>query len=317
MPLEACHARGNVGSGFQGDGDLTNGKNDETMETLVENLRLNLLGGFEVHIAGELTPLAKKARALLAYLALADARPQSRTKTASLLWADSSESQSRASLRQALMQIRRALGARADDVLRTDSESIHLIRDRMRVDVIDFESLATTEDPTSVRGAMERYRGDFLDGFHIDSPPFEHWLVGERERLRALAIQCLMRLIDTFQQARENDRAIVATNRLLSLDPLREDVHRTLMSLYRSQGRTSLALKQYRRCRDALQHELGISTEPQTDALFRDILRGRRTASDSPRQRRASDLSHFVHTLRAGFPLERRKANSDSVPTAA
>lgn len=57
-----------------------------------------------------------------------------------------------------------------------------------------------------------RYRGDFLDGFHVDSPPFEQWLIGERERLRALAIHCMMRLVDFHQHARENGRAIVAAN---------------------------------------------------------------------------------------------------------
>lgn len=160
-----------------------------------------------------------------------------------------------------------------------------------------------------------RYRGDFLDGFHVDSPPFEQWLIGERERLRALAIHCMMRLVDFHQHARENGRAIVAANRLVGLDPLREDAHRALMSLYRSQGRTSLALKQYRLCRAVLQRELGISIGPQTDALYRDILRGRRATGDLSRQRRATDLDHFVHTLRNSAPLERRRSTGRSITT--
>jgi hypothetical protein len=35
---------------------------------------------------------------------------------------------------------------------------------------------------------MALYRGDLLDGFFMsDAPEFEHWLDGERERLRQRA----------------------------------------------------------------------------------------------------------------------------------
>ncbi|MGK9522632.1 bacterial transcriptional activator domain-containing protein, partial [Salmonella enterica subsp. enterica] len=55
-----------------------------------------------------------------------------------------------------------------------------------------------------------------------------------------------------------------------------------LMRLYDRQGRQALALKQYRLCRTALQRELGVSPEAETEALHQQILRARRQSSAAP-----------------------------------
>ena len=118
---------------------LSTKENDETMETLIEYLQLNFLGGLDYAFAGASAPLAKPTRALMAFLALAATRPQSRAKLAALLWADRSEGQARTSLRQALTQIRRLLGKRTDEMLLTNSDSVCLLNTRIRVDAIDLE----------------------------------------------------------------------------------------------------------------------------------------------------------------------------------
>ena len=67
-------------------------------------LRLQLLGPFEARAGNDL-PVAiagKKAKALLAYLALANGRPVSRDKLAGVLWEFSADEQARTSLRQTL-----------------------------------------------------------------------------------------------------------------------------------------------------------------------------------------------------------------------
>ena len=59
--------------------------------------------------------------------------------------------------------------------------------------------------------------------------------------------------------------------KLLSLDPLQENVHRTLMRLYAAQGRHDAALAQYERCRRELSDQLGVPPEPETEELARSI----------------------------------------------
>lgn len=243
-------------------------------------VHLDLFGGFTLS-SPDGTPLplsARKARAVLAYLALADGRPQSRDKLAALLWPDSHAEQARTSLRQALSAVRRAV--EGYPVVLSDADRVALCG--VAVDVVAFEEHLRTATPDALEAAVALYRGDLLEGFDAAAPTFDHWLAVERERLRGLALQALGRLVDRHEQAGELDRAIACATRLLTLDALQESVHRALMRLYDRQGRQALALKQYRLCRTALQRELGVSPEAETEALHQRILRARRQSATVP-----------------------------------
>ncbi|WP_439671551.1 putative ATPase [Cupriavidus necator] len=238
--------------------------------------RLDLFGGFQLSSADG-TPIslsARKARAVLAYLALAQGRAQPRDKLAALCWAESNTEQARSSLRQALSAARRALEEAGQHVVLAEGDSVTL--GEIEVDVCEFEQCAREATPASLERAAALYRGDLLEGFHAAAPAFDHWLAIERERLRGVALAVMARLLAHHEQAGETERAIATATRLLALDPLQEDVHRTLIRLYERQGRQALALKQYRLCRAALQRELGVSPEPETEALYQAMLRARR-----------------------------------------
>ncbi|PYN06912.1 MAG: alpha/beta hydrolase, partial [Candidatus Rokuibacteriota bacterium] len=75
-------------------------------------LHLTLFGGFHARLEpGSAIALpTRKSQALLAYLALPVGRAHPRDKLAALLWGGMREESARASLRQALFAIRRALG---------------------------------------------------------------------------------------------------------------------------------------------------------------------------------------------------------------
>lgn len=243
-------------------------------------VRLDLFGGFTLSSPdGTPIPLsARKARAVLAYLALAGGRPQPRDKLAALLWPDSHAEQARTSLRQALSAVRRAV--EGYPVVLADADRVALCG--VAVDVAAFEDHLRAATPDALEAAVALYRGDLLEGFDAAAPTFDHWLAVERERLRGLALQALARLMDRHERAGELDRAIACATRLLTLDALQESVHRALMRLYDRQGRQALALKQYRLCRIALQRELGVSPEAETEALHQQILRARRQPSPVP-----------------------------------
>ena len=70
-------------------------------------INLNVLGPFEIRSEGKLVELrAKKAQALLAYLAVENSRSHSRESLATLLWGGTGEDRARHNLRQALSRIR-------------------------------------------------------------------------------------------------------------------------------------------------------------------------------------------------------------------
>jgi DNA-binding SARP family transcriptional activator/tetratricopeptide (TPR) repeat protein len=235
-------------------------------------LTLALLGGFRATagVGTGLSITSKKARALLAYLALRPGQRHSRDRLTRLLWGDVDEAQGRQSLRQTLLSLRRSLPRSRVPLLITESDDV-AVATVVEVDVPRFERLASRAQPAALVQALALYRGDLLSGFHLKEPCFQTWLQGERERLRGRAIDVLERL-STHQIGRGAiDAALETGLRLLAMDSLQESVHRALMRFYLQSGRTAAALNQYRICADALQRELGVEPEPATTTLYRQI----------------------------------------------
>jgi DNA-binding SARP family transcriptional activator len=233
-------------------------------------LELMLLGGVQARLVpgGPLNLPTRKAKALLAYLALPAGKPHSRDKLAALLWGDVPESQSRSSLRKALFWLRQALG----DRVTADAETVELNADATSIDVGQFERLLAEGSAAALAEAADLYQGDLLAGLTLREAPFEEWLGGERERLRELWVNGLTRLLDHQRQAGQKDSAILTAVKLIAADPLQEPVHRTLMQLYMQAGRRGAALRQYQTCVTFLERELRAQPAEATKALYREIL---------------------------------------------
>jgi TolB-like protein len=256
-------------------------------EKRMAGLHIALLGGLEIACGEELTraSLTRKARALVAYLALRGDRGQSREKLAELLWGNSAEEQARANLRQALSSIRQALNIDRATYLVTDGDQISLVGQDIDLDVAKFEHLVAEAAPEALKRAAALYNGDLLDGFSLKEESFESWIRSERERLRHLASDALTKLIAHCDEVRDTERCVGTAARLLSLDPLREAAHRILMRAYAAQGRQTSALKQFEACRDILKRELGVEPEPETVALYRKL-----------RQQRSGEPANVIGT---------------------
>ena len=245
-------------------------------------LRIALLGGLEI-AGGEAkagAALTRRAKALVAYLAMRGARGQSREKLAELFWGNSAEEQARANLRQALSSVRKALKVEKAGCLVTTGDRISLADRDIDFDVATFEGLVADSTPDGLKRADALYKGDLLDGFSLKEDTFEAWVRAERERLRHLASNMLTKLIAHCEAVGETERCVATAARLLTLDPLREAAHRILMRAFAAQGRQASALKQFEVCRDILNRELGVEPEPETVALYREIRRQRAAAPD-------------------------------------
>jgi DNA-binding SARP family transcriptional activator len=270
-------------------------------------LTVTLLGGFEARLAsGATLTLPKKAQGLLAYLGVRSGEGQPRDKLASLLWGEKSGEQARDGLRHALAALRRALGSAQSQVLRVEGQALALDAARVQVDAATFERQLADGAPPALEQAAALYRGDFLLGFTVNEPLFEEWLVGERERLREMALAALARLLAHQSKAASTERAIQTAVRLLGLDPLQEAVHRTLMRLYARQGRRGAALKQYQACVGALRRELGTEPEAETRELYQELIR---RGSDSAKGPIARGRQRIV-------PAHRAPASAPELPAA-
>jgi len=248
-------------------------------------LRLELLGDFRLIAGGGLvTVSAKKAQALLAFLAIKPAQLVSRDKIAALLWGSFGPEQARQSLRQMLSTLRRELKAIAGEETLLVEENDFLALDSQYVscDVVDFESGVTTGSEESLKQAVGTYAGDFLEGFELDEDRYDQWVLGERDRLHRMALRAHSQLLDVLTRKDAIDEAIITAQHSLRVDPLQEPVHRALMRLYAQSGDPVNALQQYDILARSLKRELGVNPDSETQKLQREIaaMRSRRVMAE-------------------------------------
>jgi DNA-binding SARP family transcriptional activator len=251
---------------------------------------LRLLGpfSFEPDVKSRVSFRSDKVRALLAYLAAEPGRPWSRSALAGLLWPDSSEDVARGNLRNALSNLRLVLNdARAvppylvlaPTEVRVDVAADHWVDVAALRDLGEPAAGAThdSDDLTSVaplERAMALIRGEFLEGFPVDSGPFADWMATMRDRSRSLMVRTARTLALAYARQGDPIAAEAATRRWLAFEPWDESAHRHLMRVLAHQGQRTAALAQHEACRRVLAEELGIEPAAETAQLAAAIQAG-------------------------------------------
>jgi DNA-binding SARP family transcriptional activator/Tfp pilus assembly protein PilF len=235
--------------------------------------KIELLGGFRALApdGAELQLRSRKDQALLAFIALSKQTACSRDALTGALWSTRGEDQARASLRQALWTIKKALGPGADEVLTVDRRTVALREGALDTDVAQFERHLKDGSLNALRAATKLYAGDLLEGVTVRDPAWEEWLLPHRERLRTAMTNALARLASLLIEQNDASGAVQAATRLLAMDPLHEGGHRTLMQAYLLDDERGMALRQYETCREALQRELGVTPSAETETLRRHL----------------------------------------------
>jgi DNA-binding SARP family transcriptional activator len=183
------------------------------------NIKLELLGGFAINVAGNPpTPIwisSKKGRALLAYLAMHPQHSGGREQLATLLWGDRLDKQARQSLRQCLRWLRRELARTEPALLYSDGDKIGLQTQFLTVDADEFAALARSAESSELERAADLYRGEFLAGCDLDMEAFADWVRAERSRLQAMAAQVFVQCAE-----RCSGRSSLSANHTTSFLPV-------------------------------------------------------------------------------------------------
>ncbi len=247
----------------------------------MSTLSVSLFGKLQIHVDGiQLDSLPpKKAQELLVYLLLYR-RAHPREKLATLLWRGSTK-RTKAYLRKALWQLRQSIDpddADGSSVLRAEGDWVQIQPDAdLWVDIDVFEhtfaevrdcavSDMTDAQVESLETAAELYTGDLLENWYQD------WCLMERERYRDMFLRVLDRLTRCCEHRGTYDAGIEYCLRILHSDPARERTHRQLMRLRALAGNRTGALRQYERCAEVLDRELGVRPATATRRLHRQIL---------------------------------------------
>lgn len=235
------------------------------------HVTVRVLGPPEVEVGGaQVSGISRKNLALLAYLGVRTGSFVARDTLCGLLWPDSGDDQARASLRQALSGLRKALGE-AGDVILTETDSVKLDLDHATTDIAKFLSGSECDVQQDLESTVALYRGDLLEGFGPISPEFDRWLQAERGALQSRYISVLLRLTDIYDAVGQYDDMIATSLKSLSIDPLQEHVHRRLMRAHLRLGRFDAGLKQFELLRETLLSQLGVTPEKPSLDLCQEI----------------------------------------------
>jgi DNA-binding SARP family transcriptional activator len=248
----------------------------------VGTLEITLFGPLQLMRDGESLPIGagQRVRDLLSYLLLHRQTTHARDQIAGLFWSDRDDQRARHCLNTALWRLQRLLqphdSSSAPYLLATTHSIGFNAASDAHIDVAEFETRCALADQLGAdsadqqaaiyRQAIEIYRADLLPDC------YEDWCLAERQRLQHLYLRALGRLMAYHRERNEYLAAIDIGLRLLECDPLREEIHRDLISLYLAAGHPADALRQYRACAAILQRELGIEPMPETRALLPQIL---------------------------------------------
>jgi TolB-like protein/DNA-binding SARP family transcriptional activator len=220
-----------------------------------EAARIYLVGAMRVVAPGgeDLLPRARKTRALLAYICLAQGERIPRSRLLGLLWDRSAEAQARMSLRHALSELNDRLNHQVPGLIEIDREAVRLNTRACWIDVF------------AIPDHSERLLEDF-DGI---SPAFDQWLAVERIRfedsLRGILETELNRLIE--EDAAPELRA-AAARRLINFEPTHEGAVRSVMTAFAQMGDRAQAIREFERCRQALRTMLDLPPAKETVALY-------------------------------------------------
>lgn len=255
----------------------------------MDTLRVSLFGTVRVErirVANgpESLHLSLKVQALLAWLLIHPPHPHPRERIADDLWGDQGPDRAQGSLSTTLWRLRQIL--EPDDTCPRGSWILCGPGDLglnwespVWVDVLALETSAShalsqapadleTDEADALEAALCLCSADLLDGYYAD------WVLRRRESLRRTHLNGLAHLMRYHQHAGRLERAAHFAHRLLEIDPLREEIHRALITLYARMGQTPDALRQYELCASILAHEMGIPPMPETIEVHRRLVMG-------------------------------------------
>jgi DNA-binding SARP family transcriptional activator len=243
-------------------------------------LKIQLFGKFGVRRGTQLVKglESSKHQELLSYLLLRRDRCHPRETLASMLWSDVPTERSKKYLRQALWHLQRTFtdcGA-GSDFLKVTHDWIEITLKGIWLDVDSFERLCVPSQGATgkklkkseaemLKKAVHLYKGNLLDGWYQD------WCLLERDRLQNLYLLTLDKLFAYSGKHKDYDAACAYASTILENDRARERTHRQLMRLLYQAGDRTGALRQYERCVQALDEELGVKPQKDTTDLYEQI----------------------------------------------
>ncbi len=158
----------------------------DTPDRSASVFRLQCWGAFalsDMSGGGDMRPRGRKARALLAYMAMHPGRSIGRERLTGLLWGDRAEEQARASLRQAIFELK-AFTNCPRGLLSVERDHLVLNPDALVTDIDELRDRVRSGDLPGFLAALPDHDDQVFAGLDGVDPDFDDWLRIERARQR-------------------------------------------------------------------------------------------------------------------------------------
>lgn len=233
-------------------------------------LTVTLLGKLALHVGGsEIELLSRKTRALVGYLALTESQVESRERLVGLFWSESPEDRARASLRQALHEIRNALSPSGFDGFRTDKLAVGFDRAQIRVDLAEVLEEAGEGRPNPRLLERPNLVDEILADVENSDPAFQTWVLAKRQTIREQLIRHFESALRAQDGTTEVGQSIA--NAIVNLDQTHEEGCRYLIRGHVADGAIGSALKVYKTLWDLLDADYDVEPTKQTQDLIAGI----------------------------------------------
>lgn len=231
------------------------------------SLRLTALGAMDAwSVTGErVLPRSRKARAILAILALEAPAAVPRTRLAELLWSTRGDEQARGSLRQALHELQDVLRPVGPNLIQAGRESVRLHPDQVWIDATALLR-AVRDRPES----LDLLNAELLADLGGLDPAFDVWLAERRQRFREATLAAAQAALSA---ARLPAAIIQAARRVLAIDETQEGAWRALIRSESGRGDRAAALSAWEQCQRVFANRFRASPSPETMALAEELRR--------------------------------------------
>jgi len=238
-------------------------------------LTISLVGGVAIEAGGVRVALPnRKACAILAYLVMNPSRQEQRERLAGLFWSESGEEQARATLRQAVHEIKEALQRCGHaETLRSTRLAVALASGSVQCDIDQILALLDAGEVSEVLLSRDRVSELLLAGLEDLDPAFHAWLLARRQSLH----DRLMRVLQDLYRAGDAPRKLRrrCSEAARRLDPSDEEACRVYMRCMAEEGGATAALRAYNQLWTLLSEDYDTEPSALTIQLVADIKQGR------------------------------------------
>jgi DNA-binding SARP family transcriptional activator len=261
-------------------------------------LSVSLVGRLGVRFNGRPIELrTRKAGAVLSYLALSEAKQESRERLVGLLWSRSDEEKARASLRQVVRELRSMLEDAGYDGFVAERLMIGLDVGRIEVDIESVIQLAESGRVHPLLLDTPQLDGRLLEGMDDLDPSFRVWVLAKRQTIHERLMRNLDEGLTSASVAPDSKKKFAAA--IVNLDPTHEYACRYLMRAHAEEGDTAGALRLYKALWDLLDRDYAMEPSAATEELVANIKLGILERAPADRSASAANDEFAVRMIRA------------------